>query len=83
MAKFSIITSCKSRLGHLKQTLPHFVTQADTEVIVVDYSCPEQTAAWVKQNYPKVILVEVPGQPYFCVNHARNLGAEVASGEIS
>ena len=80
MAKFSIITTCKGRLSHLKQTLPRFVGQRDTEVIVVDYSCPERTATWVRENYPEVIVVEVPDGPHFRVNHARNVGAASANG---
>ncbi len=42
--KFSIITTCKGRLEHLKQTLPAMLAQKDSEVIVVDYSCPHGTA---------------------------------------
>lgn len=81
MAKFSIITTCKGRLALLKQTLPDFVKQPEAEVIVVDYSCPEGTAVWVRENYPDVVLVEVSGESLFRVNHARNLGAQRASGQ--
>ena len=41
--KFSIVTTCKGRLGNLKQSLPTFVAEAAAEVVVVDYDCPEGT----------------------------------------
>jgi len=41
--KFSIVTTCKGRLGNLQQSLPTFVAQAAAEVVVVDYDCPEST----------------------------------------
>jgi hypothetical protein len=79
MAKYTIITTCKGRLNHLRQTLPQFAKQQDTAVIVVDYSCPDGTAAWVKNNYPQVSVVEVSGQAHFRANHARNSGAAQAT----
>ena len=33
---FSIITTCKGRLDHLKQSLPTMIDQGAKEVIVVD-----------------------------------------------
>jgi glycosyltransferase involved in cell wall biosynthesis len=78
MPKFTIITTCKGRLGHLKQTLPQFLKQPDTKVVVVDYSCPERSGAWVRENCPEALVVEVPGQEYFRANEARNTGAAAA-----
>lgn len=78
MPRFTIITTCKGRLGHLKQTLPQFVKQGDTKVIVVDYSCPDGTGEWVKTNCPQAAVAEVPGQKFFRANHARNVGAAMA-----
>lgn len=79
--KYSIITTCKGRLAHLVQTLPSYVMQADAEVIVVDYDCPESTKDYVKANYPHVKIVAVESQPSFRATHARNLGATIAEGE--
>lgn len=79
MYQFSIITTCKGRLDHLKQTLPQFVKQNDTQVIVVDYSCPQHSGDWVRQYFPQVALVELRGEEYFRANHARNSGAAQAS----
>lgn len=79
--KFSIITTCKSRLVHLRETLPSFMAQADAEVIVVDYDCPENTKDYVQANFPAVKVVAVQNQPRFQATRARNLGAAVATGE--
>jgi glycosyltransferase involved in cell wall biosynthesis len=78
MTKFTIITTCKGRLNHLKQTLPQFIKQRDTKVIVVDYSCPEHSGGWVRENWPEAMVIEVPGQEYFRANKARNTGAAAA-----
>lgn len=79
--RVSIITTCMGRLEHLKQTLPRMIEQA-AEVIVVDYSCPQGTAAYVSQHFPDVKLVQVEGQKYFSNWKARNAGAEAATGEL-
>lgn len=45
----SIITTCKGRLEHLRQTLPKMLAQQYSsrfEVIVVDYDCPDETYRW-------------------------------------
>ena len=79
---FSIITTCKGRLDHLKATLPKMVAQGASEVIVVDYSCPEKTGEWVASNFPAVRVVSVPGQQQFSNWKARNAGASVATSDI-
>ena len=80
--KYSIITTCKGRLHHLKQTLPAFVQQADAEVVVVDYDCPDKTADYVRANFPTVKVVQLADRPIFNLSKARNAGVEVATGEI-
>jgi glycosyltransferase involved in cell wall biosynthesis len=79
---FSIITTCKGRLDHLKQSLPSMVAQPAAEVIVVDYSCPEGTGDFVEANYPGVRVVRVEGQEHFSNWAARNAGASAATGEM-
>lgn len=77
----SLITTCKNRLPHLKQTLPLMLQQPCAEVIVVDYGCEQGTAAWVKENHPAAKLVQVSDDPVFCLARARNIGAKIASHE--
>jgi glycosyltransferase involved in cell wall biosynthesis len=80
--KFSIITTCKGRLRDLKQSLPTFLAQRDAEVIVVDYDCPDRTAAYLTEHAPQVVAVVVEDKPRFHLSHARNLGAARAAGEF-
>jgi glycosyltransferase involved in cell wall biosynthesis len=77
-APLSIITTCKGRLDHLKQSLPRMVAQPGTETIVVDYDCPEGAGDWVAQHYPQVRVVRVKGVEGFNASHARNIGARAA-----
>lgn len=79
MAKISHITTCKGRLDHLRQTLPTVASQRDVESIVVDYGCPDGTAAWVAANLPEVKVVRVPEVAGFHLARARNLGAAAAT----
>jgi glycosyltransferase involved in cell wall biosynthesis len=78
---FSIITTCKARLAHLRQSLPRDLAQPDTETIVVDYDCPDETGAAVVRDFPSVRVVAVKDAPLFNLAHARNLGAAAAEGE--
>jgi glycosyltransferase involved in cell wall biosynthesis len=79
--RFSIISACKGRLDHLKQTLPAMLQQADAEVIVVDFSCPQDTAGFVTRNYPAARVVKIEDKNYFSNWEARNAGAASAQGE--
>lgn len=78
--KYSIITTCKGRLHNLKRTLPEFLKQENTEVIVVDYDCPDGTSDYVARVHPAARVVSVADKPRFNLAHARNLGA--AKGEF-
>lgn len=78
IARLTAIVTCKNRLHHLKQTLPFLIAQPSIDVIVVDYGCPQGTAAWVNEHYPGVRVVEVRDDPGFSVARARNMGAQSA-----
>ena len=79
VSRVTAITTCKGRLHHLKQTLPLLANQANIDVVVVDYGCPQGTAAWVRENYPAVKVIEVTDDPNFSLPRARNLGANAAN----
>ncbi|MFA5631182.1 MAG: glycosyltransferase family A protein [Porticoccaceae bacterium] len=79
--RISLITTCKNRLEHLRQTLPGMAAQSDTELIVVDYGCEQGTAQWLRSAWPKVLSIKVDDDPSFCAARARNLGAQQASGQ--
>lgn len=79
MQQIAFVTTSKGRLHHIRETLPRIVGQAPAEIIVVDYGCPDGTAAWVEAHYPGVKVVRVDDDPGFCLPRARNLGAAQAS----
>lgn len=58
------------------------IAQRAHEVIVVDYSCPEGTGAFVAEHFPSVRVVPVAGQEHFSNWKARNAGAAVATGDV-
>jgi glycosyltransferase involved in cell wall biosynthesis len=73
----AFVVTCKGRLHHLKETLPLIVRQEPDEIVVVDYGCPDGTAAWVAVNFPRVKTVHFDS-PSFNLAHARNLGAKAS-----
>jgi|UPI0004806D65 glycosyltransferase involved in cell wall biosynthesis len=79
--RVSIVTTCKGRLHHLRRSLPSFLAQVDSEVIVVDYDCPDGTAGVCARDFPAARVVKVEDAPRFNWSHARNLGAAAAQGE--
>jgi len=74
--KLSIVTCCKGRLEHLERALPTFVAQSESEVIVVDYDCPDRTKDWVALHFPDVRVTSVTDAPILNVSRARNIGAK-------
>jgi hypothetical protein len=80
--KYSIITTCKGRLDNLKRTLPEFLKQENTEVVVVDYDCPDGTSDYVNRVYPAARVVAVDNKPRFNAANARNIGAAQARGDF-
>jgi len=79
MPLMSAIVTCKGRLEHLKQTLPLLMAMPDSEVIVVDYDCPEHSGDWVRAEHPDAIVVEAGDRPAFNNAEARNIGAGAAT----
>jgi glycosyltransferase involved in cell wall biosynthesis len=80
--EFSLVTTCKGRLEDLKRTIGAMSTQHRAELIVVDYNCPQDTAGFVRRNYPNVRVVKEQSDPLFHLSKARNMGAEAATGRI-
>ncbi len=70
----AIVTTCKGRLHHLKETLPLMAGQGADELVVVDYACPDGTGDWVEANYPQAKVVRVADGGDYSAPHARNLG---------
>jgi glycosyltransferase involved in cell wall biosynthesis len=79
--RLSIVTTCKGRLHHLRESLPTFLAQPDCEVIVVDFDCPDDTAGVVTREFPAARVVKLENEPHFDIARARNAGADAALGE--
>src|SRR5881409_3903042 len=78
----SIITTCMARLEHLKLSLPAMLAQPGAEVVVVDFSCPQQTGDYVAKHFGRARVVSVPGEQSFSNWKARNAGAAAATGDL-
>lgn len=74
----SFIVTCKGRLDHLRQSLPRLVSQPNSDVIVVDYDCPDDAATWVQGAHPAVRVVKVVDRPEFNRSRACNHGGRAA-----
>lgn len=74
----SFIVTCKGRLAHLRQSLRGLMAQPQTEVIVVDYDCPDGAAEWVEKEWPAARVVRVANAPVFNLARSRNAGAREA-----
>lgn len=81
MPSYSLIVTCKGRLMHLRQTLPLFCQLPDTEVILVDYGCPDGSGAWAAANFPAVKVITVTDDPGFNPSRARNIAAKASGAE--
>ncbi|MEI7599636.1 MAG: glycosyltransferase [Aestuariivirga sp.] len=81
MPKYSLIVTCKGRLMHLQQTLPLFCALPDTEVILVDYGCPDRSGEWASANFPAVKVISVADDPGFNPSRARNIAARDATAD--
>lgn len=73
------VTTCMGRLSALKQSLPRMLRQANSSVVVVDYSCPERAGDWVEANFADVRVVRCPGHDVFHRSAAKNAGAFAAT----
>ena len=81
MKAIACVITCKGRLHHLRQTLPLIVAMGTSEVIVVDYGCPDGTGDWVEANFPDVTVIRVHDDPDFWPARARNIGATQATAD--
>ena len=79
--RFSLITTCRGRLHHVRETLPLMAAQPDVEVILVDDACPDGTGNWVEANFPGVKVVRSHSENAFNLARARNIGVGAASAE--
>jgi glycosyltransferase involved in cell wall biosynthesis len=85
----SIIVRCRGRLAQLKESLKFLFIQDHhfTEIIVVNYDCPDDLHHWLAINTSRYILnrklieVIVKDKQYFNHSHSRNVGLHAAQGD--
>lgn len=82
----SFIIPVMGRLEHLKLSLESVLKQPKSQVILVDYSCPENSARWAEETfqekYPNLKTIRCSYEKYFNLSKARNIGAWRAKGEF-
>ena len=79
MSLLTLVTTCKGRLDHLRQSLPLMASQPDIQCVLVDYNCPQKSADWAEQNLPSVRTLRASDVADFNLSKARNLGAKACS----
>ena len=77
---FSQIMVCKGRLAHVRRSLPRLLGNPRLETILVDYGCPDGTAAVVENEFPTARTLRVD-RADFNLSVARNSGAAAARGD--
>lgn len=80
--RLSVVTVCKGRLHHLRQTAPLIAAQGPDEHIIVDYDCQDHCGEWVEQNLAAASVVRTTDPRGFCLARGRNLGAAAATGDF-
>lgn len=67
------------RLDNLKETIASMASQSQSELVVVDYSCPQDSGNWVEEHYPQATVVRETGQRFYSAPKSRNIGARAAN----
>lgn len=90
--KISLITVCKGRLMHLKQTFPRNLNwnkkYPKIEFVLLDYNSEDGMESWVKKYFQKEInggilsYYKFPEPQYFHFSHSRNMAFRLAKGDI-
>lgn len=72
------VVPCMGRLAELQQTLESLVAQPRASHVLIDYSCPQGSGAWVREHHPEVMVLSVENRSRFNGAAASNLGATLA-----
>ncbi len=84
MECFTIITTVKGRLKDLSQTIEVLIKHQliyGFKILVVDYDCPDNSAAYLKNRFSdndKLIVVKLSNMPEFNKSHALNIGIGIS-----
>lgn len=77
------VVTCMGRLSHLRFSLPRVMEYTGMRLVVVDYSCPDGSGAWVEANAPeheneRIAVVRSGPRQTFNKPEALNLGLRYA-----
>jgi len=75
----AIVVTCMGRLGQLRRTLPLMLEHTPAPVVVVDWSCPEESGVWAENQSDRVFPLFKVGQTRFHKTAALNLGLQFAA----
>jgi hypothetical protein len=85
----SQITPVKDRPVSLFKNIKNWLKAGIDQLVLIDYACPQDTyKLLLKSKYandPRIVIVRVDAfkaGPFYSHAHARNIGAQVAKGEI-
>jgi len=83
----SIVTTCMNRLSFLKESIPLWqawlkATNQHGEIVLADWSCPENSGEWLSQAYPDSVVVRSPSQKFYTQAGSCNLAAGAATGRV-
>lgn len=83
----SIVTTYKNRRPHIESTLPTWLQQKYNhpyEIVVVDYDTDDDVSEFLsvqKTASSTITHIRCSKCPFFMLSHARNIGANYASGD--
>lgn len=77
----SYVITAKGRKSHISQSIPRLIAINPTEVILVDYNCPDGTGEWVAKTFPSVNVIFINNADTFHLAKARNIGAKVVTND--
>jgi glycosyltransferase involved in cell wall biosynthesis len=82
--KKSIVTTCKGRLHHLKQTVPCMLQAGSSHnIVIVDYGDPDGCAKHFENSCSRIQCVSVlDNTQVFSPSRARNIGAQCLLSDI-
>lgn len=91
--KLSLITTCKGRLHHLKETLPANLKMAErhpnVEFVLVDYNSQDGMLEWAKAELEpyiksgRLVYVHEKSAPYHSMGRSKNIALIMATGDVA
>jgi glycosyltransferase involved in cell wall biosynthesis len=78
----SLVVTCKDRLSHLQQSLPSFLAQSFSKIIVIDYGCTQGSSDWVRSLNSNILLKNIDDDPNFCLSRARNSAIDLIDTDL-